>query len=222
MVSGSGTTVKRLLIGVAIGVLLGSNILAIPQAKANHNFWVNCNDDTDYVLSRWTRSEARSYAAIGAQEGYHWGGGCWNNNNIDDQPGDPVEQKPTHGEGGDCSGFTFKSWAMRYSTTQFGFRYWPRLHIEHGPFTSTDFKNAVGPQLANVAKSSTVYMDAFAKVGHIGMIYLANSGYNTDVIIEARGESFGTNYWSQTYRGQSAYVGVRREGGCLWEGTCWP
>jgi hypothetical protein len=29
-----------------------------------------------------------SYASVAADEGYQWGGGCWNDNNRDDQPGD--------------------------------------------------------------------------------------------------------------------------------------
>jgi hypothetical protein len=40
------------------------------------------------------------------------GGGCWNNNNRDDQPGDPHEVITTFGEGPDCSGPVFKTWEL--------------------------------------------------------------------------------------------------------------
>jgi hypothetical protein len=57
-------------------------------------------------------------------------------------------------------------------------------------------------------------MDAFASTGHIGMIYAKNAD-GTDQIIEAKGEAYGTNIWTRTYRGDSSYSGVRRTG---WSG----
>ena len=47
------------------------------------------------------------FVAVG--EGYEWGGGCWNDNNRDDTPGQP----DSNGEGPDCSGFVFKTWELR-------------------------------------------------------------------------------------------------------------
>ena len=54
-------------------------------------------------------------------------------------------------------------------------------------------------------------MDAFASKSHIGMIYATNSD-GTDQIIEAKGEAYGTNIWTRTYRGDANYSGVRRTG----------
>jgi hypothetical protein len=54
-------------------------------------------------------------------------------------------------------------------------------------------------------------MDALASDSHIGMIYAKNAD-GTDQIIEAKGEAYGTNIWTRTYRGDSSYSGVRRTG----------
>ena len=54
-------------------------------------------------------------------------------------------------------------------------------------------------------------MDAYASETHIGMIYATNPD-GTDQIIEALGESYGTNIWTRAYRGNSIYSGVRRLG----------
>ena len=54
-------------------------------------------------------------------------------------------------------------------------------------------------------------MDALASTDHIGLIY-ANNADGTDQIIEAKGEAYGTNIWTRTYRGNSSYSGVRRLG----------
>jgi hypothetical protein len=62
-----------------------------------------------------------------------------------------------------------------------------------------------------VAKSAAINMDAFASTSHIGMIYAKNAD-GTDQVIEAKGEAYGTNIWTRTYRGNSSYSGVRRTG----------
>jgi len=54
-------------------------------------------------------------------------------------------------------------------------------------------------------------MDALPSDGHIGIIYAKNAD-GTDQIIEAKGEAYGTNIWTRTYRGDSSYSGVRRTG----------
>lgn len=216
----SGRGLVKLVVGLLLGYLLTLTVIGAPAAQADHNFWANCNTNTDYGLATWSRSEARSYAYVGRYEGYHWGGGCWNNNDIDDQPGDPVQTSGTHGEGGDCSGFTFKSWGLKITYGQTGFHYWPRLRNVHGPYTAADFKGGAGGAAWTLSKSSAIYMDAFASSSHIGMIYTTTSTANTDNIIEAKSEAAGTGVWSRTYRGDSSYGGVRRKGSCIWEGTC--
>ncbi len=212
------SSLSRSLVGLFLGFAATVAILATPAATA-HNFYDTCNTNTDSSLSVWTRSQARSYALVGRYEGYHWGGGCWNSNDVDDQPGDPQQTEGTHGEGGDCSGFTFKSWGLKVTYGQTGFHSWPRMHRVHGPYTAADYK-AGGVAFSNVSKSSAIYMDAFASSDHVGMIYTTTSTANTDNIIEAKSEASGTGLWSRTYRGSSSYNGVRRSGGCAWDGTC--
>jgi hypothetical protein len=82
----------------------------------------------------------------------------------------------------------------------------------HGPYDAYAFKTGGGAPNVTIAKSSTVYMDAFASTSHIGMIYYANTAYNEDRIVEAKCESCGTFTWPRTYRGDSSYSGVRRTG----------
>ena len=54
-------------------------------------------------------------------------------------------------------------------------------------------------------------MAALASDDHIGLIYAVNPD-GSDQIIEAKGEAYGTNIWTRTYRGSSSYSGVRRTG----------
>ena len=150
------------------------------------------------------------YAYSAAAEGYQWGGGCWNNNNVDDSPGDPPRDPNTRGEGPDCSGFTFKAWHERSETSDPWFRYHYLTQNVHGPYTAADFKNGAGAPNTTVAKANAIFMDALASTNHIGMIYWANTSYNTDRIIEAKCEACGTGTWPRTYRGNPDYSGVRR------------
>ncbi|MDW8339408.1 MAG: hypothetical protein RMM28_09750, partial [Thermoleophilia bacterium] len=64
---------------------------------------------------------------------------------------------------------------------------------------------------ATKAKSALVTMDALASDTHIGLIYAPNAD-GSDQIIEAKGEAYGTNIWTRTYRGSSSYSGVQRLG----------
>jgi len=206
-----GSISLRLAPGVLAGLALAVAIVT-PGARAYHtNFQGSCNNDS-FSTSGVTRSQARIYAEIGAYEGYQWGGGCWNDNNVDDAPGDPTENGSTRGEGGDCSGFTFKSWYERVSTGDAGFTYHYRMRNIHGPYLAKNFKYGDGASQDQVSKSATTTMDAFASDTHVGMIYQANTAYNTDRIVEAKCEACGTGIWSRTYRGDSSYGGVRRVG----------
>jgi hypothetical protein len=144
-------------------------------------------------------------------EGYQWGGGCWNDNDRDDSPNDPPGDGGAGGEGGDCSGFTFKVWREATSTGDTGFYKWVMLRHVHGPYVAESFKAGTGAPNATVSKSALLKMDALASTGHIGMIYAKNAD-GTDQIIEAKGEAYGTNIWTRTYRGNSSYSGVRRVG----------
>jgi hypothetical protein len=93
----------------------------------------------------------------------------------------------------------------------------------HGPYSSTMFHDGIpGPfsVLPNKARSTTLYMDAFARQGHIGMLYTNAGDQNgDDVIIEARCNDCGTNIFSEPYRWDSDYRGIRRDG---WTQDCYP
>jgi hypothetical protein len=182
-------------------------------AAAYHTHFVsdNCNYAAPTPTSYITRDGSATVALRARHEGYQWGGGCWNDNDRDDSPGDPHEDPDTGGEGGDCSGFTFKVWREALSTSDPGFEQWGMLRYVHGPYTAAAFKAGSGAPNVTAAKSSLIKMDALASDGHIGLIYAPNPD-GTDQIIEAKGESYGTNIWTRTYRGSSSYSGVRRTG----------
>jgi hypothetical protein len=188
-------------------------LAAAGTAGAYHTRFVaeNCNYAAPTPTSYITRDGSATVALRARYEGYQWGGGCWNNNDRDDSPGDPTEDPATGGEGGDCSGFTFKVWRESLTTSDAGFYQWGRLRYVHGPYTAQSFKNGVGAPNVTASKSALIKMDAFASSGHIGMIYAKNAD-GTDQIVEAKGEAYGTNIWTRAYRGDSSYGGVRRTG----------
>jgi hypothetical protein len=185
-------------------------------AAAYHTRFVadNCNYAAPTPTSYITRDGSAAVALRARHEGYQWAGGCWNDNDHDDSPGDPHEDPSTGGEGGDCSGFTFKVWREALDISDAGFDQWGMLRYVHGPYTAAAFKAGSGAPNVTVAKSSLITMDALASTAHIGLVYAKNPD-GTDQIIEAKGESYGTNIWTRTYRGNSSYSGVRRTG---WSG----
>jgi hypothetical protein len=192
---------------------VGIGLTLVGSATAYHTRFVadNCNYAAPTPTSYITRDGSAAVALRARYEGYQWGGGCWNDNDRDDSPGDPQENPSTGGEGGDCSGFTFKVWREALATTDAGFHQWGMLRHVHGPYTAASFKAGSGAPNVTAAKSSLVKMDALASDGHIGLIYAVNPD-GSDQIIEAKGEAYGTNIWTRTYRGSSSYSGVRRTG----------
>lgn len=188
-------------------------LAAAGTAGAYHTRFVadNCNTNPPSPTSYITRDGSIEVALKARYEGYQWGGGCWNDNNVDDSPGDPMSDPATGGEGGDCSGFTFKVWRESTTTSDGGFYQWNKLRFVHGPYAAADFKNSVGAPNVPMSKSAAIRMDAFASSSHIGMIYAPNAN-GSDQIIEAKGEAYGTNIWTRTYRGDSSYSGVHRVG----------
>ena len=188
-------------------------LAAAGGALAYHTHFVanTCNTNAPQFTSYFIRDGSTAVALYARYEGYQWGGGCWNDNDVDDSPGDPTEDPNTGGEGGDCSGFTFKVWRESTNTSDRGGYQWNMLRWMHGPYTAYDFR--IGKGLPNTAKAKTalIKMDALASAHHIGMIYAVNSD-GTDQIIEAKGEDYGTNIWVDTFRGNSSYTGVQRLG----------
>jgi hypothetical protein len=182
-------------------------------ASAYHTRFVaeNCNYNNPQPTTYITRDGSTTVALRARFEGYQWAGGCWNDNDRDDSPGDPTEDPNTGGEGGDCSGLTFKVWREALAESDASFDQWNMLRFVHGPYTAARFKRGDGAPNVTVSKSAAIRMDAFASDSHIGLVYSRNPD-GSDQIIEAKGEAYGTNIWTRTYRGSSSYGGVRRVG----------
>jgi len=199
-----------------IGFVVASCFAAAGTASAYHTAFVaqNCHTNPAQQVSYITRDGSIAVALKARYEGYQWGGGCWNDNNVDDSPNDPPGDGGAGGEGGDCSGFTFKVWRESETESDAGFWQWNKLRKVHGPYTAARFKDGDGAPNVTSSKSGLIKMDALASTGHIGMIYATNAD-GTDQVIEAKGEAYGTNIWTRTYRGSSSYSGVRRTG---WSG----
>lgn len=197
----------------AAAVVAGTCLVTAGTASGYHTRFVadNCNYAAPTQTSYITRDGSTTVALRARYEGYQWGGGCWNDNNRDDSPGDPPETPGTGGEGPDCSGLAFKVWRESESTSNAGFYQWGLLRFVHGPYTALSFKTGAGAPNVTLAKSSAIRMDAFASDGHIGLVYAKNAD-GSDQIVEAKGEAYGTNIWTRTYRGSSSYGGVRRVG----------
>jgi hypothetical protein len=199
----------RFVIGFAAAAALST----AGTADGYHTQFVanNCNWAAPTPIDTFTRDASITVALYARHEGYQWGGGCWDDDNRDDSPGDPTEDPNTGGEGPDCSGFTFKIWREALDEGSTAFHQWWRLRFIHGPYTAARFMSAHGAPNYPLSKSAAIKMDAFASTKHIGMIYAPNAD-GTDQIIEAKGEAYGTNVWTRSYRGSSSYSGVRRLG----------
>jgi hypothetical protein len=190
--------------------------VATSAALAAYSGFVSkyCNYASPTPMRSLTRQGSIDYAYVALREGYQWGGGCWNDNNIDDSPGDPPQNLSTGGEGPDCSGFVFKTWREPIDPNSSSSYCWGFLRDVHGPYSSGSFKEGAGAVNVTYPKSGLIRMDALASYGHIGMIY-AHNGDGTDLIMEAKGEAYGTNLWARAYRSDSSYSGVRR---LYWDG----
>jgi len=196
-----------------VGLAFGVGLVRAGSAAGYHTRFIadNCNSAPPTPTPFITREGSATVALRARYEGYQWAGGCWNDNDRDDSPNDPHEDPGTGGEGGDCSGFTFKVWRESLVTSDAGFEQWGMLRNVHGPYTAAAFKAGTGAPNVTVSKASLAKMDALASDGHIGLIYATNPD-GTDQIIEAKGEDYGTNIWTRAYRGNSSYTGVRRTG----------
>ena len=196
---------------VALALTLG--LVATGTGAAYHTRFVldNCNSSAPTPTPFITRDGSATVALRARFEGYQWAGGCWNDNDRDDSPNDHREDPATGGEGGDCSGFTFKVWRESVSQSDDSFQQWGMLRNVHGPYTAAAFKAGTGAPNVTVSKSALIKMDALASDGHIGLVYATNPD-GTDQIIEAKGEDYGTGIWTRSYRGSSSYSGVRRTG----------
>jgi hypothetical protein len=214
---------KRILSGAlssAVVAVIAATLVGLTPRPSLASFVSNNCRPNHVPDSHHRRKDALAYAVVAKGEGYEWGGGCWNDNNRDDTPGAP----DSSGEGPDCSGLVFKTWELRNNPNDKGFTWYDKLENVHGDFATYDYHSPVPSdpfvKLPNKSRLTTMYMDAFAKNGHVGLLSnRVSPGSNTDYIIEAYGDLSGTDEWVRTYRFESAFVAVKRES---WTPDCYP
>jgi hypothetical protein len=201
----------RPVVAFVVAFALAFALAAATGARAYHTAFVRstCNTNAPTAIPAISRAAGMSWALRARYEGYQWAGGCWNDSDADDAPGDPTQDPNTGGEGGDCSGFTYKAWFESPDQSDSSFWSWGMLRNVHGPYTSGAFQAGSGAANETAAKSLLVSMDALASSTHIGIVYARNPD-GTDQILEAKGEAYGMGIWTRTYRGNPAYGGVRR------------
>ena len=204
---------RRPFRGVVLSAVSAFVLTATATAAAYHTRFVatTCNTNPPQPTATFTRDGSTTVALYATREGYQWGGGCWNDDDVDESPGDPTSDPNTGGEGPDCSGLVFKVWRESLNEADAGAYQWNRLRAVHGPYTAARFKGGDGAPNVTYGKTGLIRMDALASSSHIGLVYTANAD-GTDEIVEAKGEAYGTNVWTRTYRGDSTYSGVRRLG----------
>jgi hypothetical protein len=171
--------------GFVVTFIVAAILGTAGTAAAYHTRFVadNCNYAAPTTTSYITRDGSAAVALRARYEGYQWAGGCWNDNDRDDSPNDPHEDPATGGEGGDCSGFTFKVWRESLDQSDAGFAQWGLLRNVHGPYTAAAFKAGAGAPNVTVSKTALTKMDALASDTHVGLIYAVNPD-GTDQIIE--------------------------------------
>jgi len=209
---------RRTVIAGVLLLLLSSVAMPAPAGAT----WVQAKcADSWQPISFWKRVDSRAYASIAVEDGYEWNGGCWNDNDRDDTPTDE-DTYSDGGEGPDCSGLTFKSWKLMPVEGTYGGRWYDKLMNIHGPYYSWEFHTPTGvTPFSTIPKGSVLYMDAYAKDGHIAMLYSVDTSKNTDMVIEAVGNPVQppVGVFERDYEVQSVYRAVRRSG---WTADCYP
>lgn len=205
-----------------VTVLLAVAVAALGVVTARAA-WVDGNcAGGGYDMLNWKRSQASAYFQPMNHEGYEWGGGCFKLDDRDDTPNAP----DSGGEGTDCSGLVFRTWALRNDRTP-GYRHWDYDKNIHGPYTtrayfaptpSDPFRTLGKRYAATQPMDAFVYRNASNTAGHIGLIFLEGSG-GFDYIAESAGDAEGTWIQLRDYRSQSSYRGVARKD---WTPECFP
>jgi hypothetical protein len=179
-------------------------------------------DGTGWERETWKRSQADDYALRAVGEGYEFGGGCYVLNGYDDTPNAPVD---SGGEGTDCSGFTFKTWALESAAGAKGFHFWQHHKEIHGPYSTwAYYEPAAAYPFRTIAKTytSTMFMDALVERhsdwGHVALIHMEGSA-GSDWIVHARNNTNGTELRYLPYRGDADFRATTREG---WTPECYP
>src|SRR5581483_9906824 len=113
-------------LSAAVAFAVAFALTTATGALAYHTHFVQNNCFVKGGISIYPKSRYASldWGYTAAYEGYQWGGGCWNMNDVDVSPGDPTEDPATGGEGPDCSGLVFKSWFESSDQTRTDFWKW--------------------------------------------------------------------------------------------------
>ena len=194
----------------------------IPASEAMAS-WAseNCHGD-HWDMPRWKRSQADDYALQAVGEGYEFGGGCYKLNGYDDTPDLPTDGG---GEGADCSGFTFKTWALELESGTGGYHFWTHQKNIHGPYATWGYFDPAPSypfKLISKGYGSTLFMDAFvqrnSEWGHVALIHQEGSS-GSDWIVHARNNTAGTELRYLPYRADDSMKAVARKG---WTPECYP
>jgi hypothetical protein len=175
------------------------------------------------VRDTWKRSQADTYAMRAVGEGYEWGGGCYKLNGYDDTPNTATDGG---GEGADCSGFTFKTWALNSQLgSGTGYHFWEHEKNIHGPYSTWayfDPSPSYPFRVISKTYAATAFMDALVERhsswGHIALIHQEGSS-GSDYIVHARNNTMGTELRYLPYRSDGDFRAVARKD---WTAECYP
>jgi hypothetical protein len=210
----------------AIKGMVCAGLLVVALVPAHHALatWAseNCHGK-GWSRDVWKRSQADGYAMKAVGEGYEFGGGCYRLNGYDDTPNTPTDGG---GEGADCSGFTFKTWALKSKPgSGTGYHFWQHEKNIHGPYSTWAYYDPASSypfRLISKTYASTAFMDALverhAAYGHIALIHMEGSG-GGDYIVHARNNTMGTELRYLSYRADPDFKAVARKG---WTAECYP
>lgn len=206
---------------VACAGLLVAALIPAQRAIAT---WASENcDGKGWPRDVWKRSQADDYAMRAVHEGYEFGGGCYRLNDYDDTPNTATDGG---GEGADCSGLTFKTWALKLDPgAGAGYHFWEHERNVHGPYSTWAYYDPAASypfRLISKTYSATAFMDALVErhssYGHIALIHMEGSG-GGDYIVHARNNTMGTELRYLSYRSDPDFKAVAREG---WTAECYP
>ena len=164
-------------------------------------------------LTVWSRADAINYAQPPLREGYSLGGGCYKLNDKDDTP---LLAADGGGEGTDCSGYTFRVWALRADGTT-GYKRWDYDKDVHGPWFTWDYyAPQTGDPFKTISKglASTQPMDAIVWYRgddrHIALIWQELGG-GSDLFIHSHNNTVGVEISEEIYRSYSDVRAVSRK-----------
>ena len=210
--------------GIRAWVCAGLIVAALVPAQRALATWASQNcDGRGWSRDIWKRSQADAYAMRAVGEGYEFGGGCYKLNGYDDTPNAPTDGG---GEGADCSGFTFKTWALKNDPRAgTGYQFWEHEKEIHGPYSTWAYYDpapAYPFRLISKSYAATVFMDALVErhssYGHIALIHMEGSG-GSDYIVHARNNTLGTELRYLPYRSDADFRALARKN---WTGECYP